>query len=87
MEIVIEEIFEKHHSSRLSYDILIDAKTIFSVSDGEPEDNSLWRGFSDCLKLIDILETVYKLGLKHVPVEFIRVNKDAILQGDEIDIH
>ena len=47
-------------------------KPIFEVSHcaGAPEDNTLWRNFSDCYNVICLLEKFYKYGLEGKKVTF-----------------
>ncbi len=42
--------------------IQIDGKTVFSAFDGEPEDNSLCRNFSDCFGIGDLMQQAYMAG-------------------------
>lgn len=42
--------------------IRINDKDVFSVYDGEPEDNNLSRNFNDCFKLAEILKMVFNAG-------------------------
>lgn len=44
------------------YAIEIDDKKVFSVADGEPEDNNLSRNFNDVYKLKELLLTMYQAG-------------------------
>lgn len=55
---------------RRSLEIYINGKLIFSVSDGEPEDNSLYRNFSDCYSVVTLLEQFYILGKNGYSVKF-----------------
>ena len=43
-------------------DIKIDGKTVFSVHDGEPEDNSLCRNFRDCKMITSLMKLAYEAG-------------------------
>jgi len=47
---------------RDAYEIEIDGKTVFSVHDGEPEDNSLGRNFNDCYRITSLLKRAYEAG-------------------------
>ncbi len=40
--------------------IQIDGKTVFSAFDGEPEDNTLGRNFSDCYSIVDLMEQAFE---------------------------
>ncbi len=46
------------------YVIEIDGKTVFSVSDGDPEDNNLSRNFNDVYGLLNLLIRVHEAGTK-----------------------
>lgn len=52
--------------------IFEDGKVIFEVShcNSAPEDNNLWRNFSDCYNVICLLEKFYKYGLEGKQVTF-----------------
>lgn len=43
--------------------IEIDGEEVFSVHDGEPEDNTLIRNFNDCYKVKELIEQAYQRGL------------------------
>jgi hypothetical protein len=43
-------------------EIKIDNKRVFSVHDGEREDNNLCRNFSDCYSIPDLLKRAYEAG-------------------------
>lgn len=42
--------------------IYVDEKEVFSVHDGEPEDNNLYRNFSDVLGIPDLMKMAYEAG-------------------------
>jgi hypothetical protein len=42
--------------------ITFDDKKVFSVVDGEPEDNNLSRNFGDCYSILELLEQAYNAG-------------------------
>ena len=44
--------------------IHIDGKKEFEVYDGEPEDNNLYRNFSDCFSIPDLIRKAYEAGKK-----------------------
>ena len=69
MATVIEQIYE-YEEGYCTVTVKLDDKVVFSVSDGEPEDNSLCRNFSDCSKLLQLLEKTYELGKNGVDVKF-----------------
>lgn len=57
--------------------IEIDGKENFSVYDGEPEDNNLYRNFNDCFKIIDLLKKVYEAGInkEELNIEMVQVDE------------
>lgn len=42
----------------------------FEMRDGEPEDNSLGRNFSDCYNVLKLMKAMYELGRDGVDVTF-----------------
>ncbi len=44
------------------YAIELDGEKVFQVADGEPEDNTLCRNFSDVFGLETLLTRIYELG-------------------------
>lgn len=45
-----------------TFEIAVDGKIEFSVSEGSPEDNSLGRNFSDCFNIPDLMRMAYDAG-------------------------
>ncbi|AUR92278.1 hypothetical protein NVP1170O_165 [Vibrio phage 1.170.O._10N.261.52.C3] len=64
-----EEAIEEY-DYRDAYEITQDGKSIFKVSDGEPEDSNLCRDFSDVYSVGDLLKKFYQLGKDGIEVEF-----------------
>ena len=58
------------HDYRERVLIKINDEVVFDVADGEPEDNSLGRDFSDCHSILSLLERVYEMGKNGEEVEF-----------------
>lgn len=56
--------------------ITIDGKSVFSVSDGEPEDSNLSRDFGDCFDVISLMEKMYNAGKSGIEVTFETVASD-----------
>ena len=55
----------------VSIEILKNDSTIFSVSDSEQsEDNNLSRNFSDCEKVMKLMQEAYELGKSGEEVKF-----------------
>lgn len=44
------------------FEIFINGKEVFSVYDGEPENNNIARNFNDVYKIIDIIKMAYEAG-------------------------
>lgn len=53
-------------------EIEIDGKTVFSVYDGDTEDNSLNRNFSDCYRISELLEMAFDAGVNGEKLEIIK---------------
>ena len=43
--------------------IKIDGTQVFSVCEGEPEDNTLARNFSDCWDIVKLMRQAYEAGV------------------------
>ena len=48
--------------TRLAFTVKIDEVIVFDVYDGEPEDNNLYRNFSDCFKVVKLLKRAWEAG-------------------------
>ncbi len=61
-----------------TYAIKFDGKTVFSVVDGEPEDNNISRNFNDVYSIPTLLKQMYKLGKsgERVTIKTIQVDSD-----------
>lgn len=66
---------------RDTYAIKFDGKTVFSVGDGEPEDNNISRNFSDIYSIPKLLQEVYEAGRRNEQVTF---NKMQVDNDDDI---
>ena len=67
MKVIIETYTEEAIDSRDYCDtvvVSIDGKQVFSVGDGEPEDNNLSRNFSDCYNIDNLMKRAYEAGKK-----------------------
>ena len=58
--------------------IEIDGKAVFSVYDGEPEDNTLNRNFNDCRKINNLMQKAYDAGKAGHSFEIIYLKVDEI---------
>ena len=63
---------------RDAFHIKINNKTVFRVSDGEPEDSNLSRDFNDIYDLPSIIENVYNAGINNEPLETINSKSSDI---------
>lgn len=59
-------------------EIWMDDKLVFSVHDGEPEDNNLCRNFSHCNSVLSLLEQAYTAGKNGEDLEIIIELSDDI---------
>ena len=57
--------------------IELNDKTLFDVSDGEPEDATLARDFNDCYGVIFLMQEAHKAGLKGEAFDFKRIEIDS----------
>ena len=79
MKVVIQTLTEEEierRDYRDAVEILIDGKKVFSVGDGESEDNNLSRNFNDCYGIDGIIKQAYeagmdkeKLDIKHIKLD------------------
>lgn len=62
---------QKQNSDHTWYGLTIeiDGEQAFSAGDGDPEDSSLCRNFSDCYKILDIIKAAHKAGASGEPLE------------------
>lgn len=66
----IKQTIEDHDDGCGScIEIFIDGKRVFTVSDGEPEDNTLNRNFNDCYGILDLLRQVHEAGKRGETLE------------------
>jgi len=72
--IVIQKSFSDSNLSNRDYMdkvvVRIDGVNVFSVHDGEPEDNNLRRNFNDCYSVLRLMERMYEAGKAGEVVEF-----------------
>ena len=81
MEVTIITLSDEGLESRDwrdAYAIKFDGKTVFSVGDGEPEDNNISRNFNDVYSIPTLLKQMYKLGKsgERVTIKTIQVDSD-----------
>ena len=62
MEVTIITLTKEALGNRDLYALEIDGKRVFSVFEGEPEENTISRNFNDVYKLDDILEKLWLAG-------------------------
>jgi len=63
-----EEVEDR--DGRTALEIWVDDVCDLSFRDGEPEDATLYRDFSDCYSIIDLLKRVYTAGWKQEEISF-----------------
>lgn len=59
-------------------EIRFDGKCLFSVHDGEPEDNNLSRNFNSCYGILDLLKKAYEVGKRGENLEIISTEVDEL---------
>ncbi len=64
-----EEMINRDYCSM--YALEIDDQKVFCVHDGEPEDNTLSRNFSDVYSLANLLQKAYNAGKNNEPLEIV----------------
>jgi hypothetical protein len=70
MKVIVYSLTEKGQERRDYRDVLeieVDGKRAFSVYDGEPEDATLARDFSDCWSIGGLMEDAHKAGVNGEP--------------------
>ena len=78
--IIIHEELRDEWRSALG--IFIDGEAVFSVIDGEPEDNNLSRNFSDCYVIRGMMQAAYEAGKAGESFEIITEN---LKDGEEVE--
>ncbi len=58
--------------------IFINEEIVFSVHDGEPEDNNLSRNFSDCWGISDLLKKAFEAGKNNETLKIEEVKIDEV---------
>ena len=58
--------------------IRIDGETVFSVSDGEPEDANLSRDFSDAYNVPELLQKAFEAGRSGETIKIVDIKSDDI---------
>lgn len=62
MKVIEKHIMIDEDEMRAGVEIEIDGVTAFSVSDGEPEDNNLYRNFDACHSIGHLMQRAYDAG-------------------------
>lgn len=62
---------------RYSYEIRIDGTRMFSVWDGEPEDNTIGRNFNDVVSIPELLRRAWEAGKAGESFEVENIDQDA----------
>lgn len=76
VETTRDEKYLDEYDYRDYIEITVDGEEVFRVHDGEPEDNNLGRNFSDCGKLVRLLQQAYHWGLDGKNVKFERTTDE-----------
>ena len=67
---IITEIKSKDREGWTSgFAIEIDGKSMVSFWNGEPEDNNLYRNFSDCYSISKLMQMAHEAGRRGEPLE------------------
>lgn len=72
-----QEFYNKNYRNFLS--VVVDDLEVMSFVDGEPEDNTLDRNFSDCYRIADLIKSVAKWAKEGEDVFVIKEESDAWL--------
>ena len=74
MKVELKSLNEEAYGQRWGdiLEIEIDGKRVFSAMDGEPEDNTLSRNFSDCWSVPDLMEQAHKAGSNGESFEIVK---------------
>jgi len=73
---VVQTIMTDKEEYRGCLTIEMEGKKVFVVCDGEPEDNSLGRNFSDCYNILDIIDEAHKAGIDGRTLVIEKLEKD-----------
>lgn len=68
----------KTYDYREFLNIFVDDKRVASFHDGEPEDNTLCRNFSDCYSIAELMERAYNAGKngEELIIEYKKLSED-----------
>ena len=79
MRITVESLSKRGYEKRDYKDMMwitMDDELVFSVKDGEPEDNNLSRNFADCWSVPKLLKFAYDAGKNEQKFELCTFEKD-----------
>jgi hypothetical protein len=54
---------------RSNFTVIVDGKEVLDCGDGEPEDNTLYRNFSDILGVAELMKMAYEAGKRGEELE------------------
>lgn len=57
--------------------VTVDGSKMLDVHDGEDEDNSLGRNFSDCYNVVNMMKLAHRAGVKGETLQIIEANFDG----------
>lgn len=66
---IVETVMYDLDSGEGSVSLNVNDTEVFSVFDGEPEDNNLGRNFSDCNNITHLMHMAYDAGVKGEELE------------------
>ena len=66
----IKEVVTTDDEYNETVTIYIDGEEVFSVGDGECEDNTLGRNFDDCHNVGVLMRSAHAAGLRGEPLEY-----------------
>ena len=72
------EAAQENCDYRNALEIKINGKVVFYVSDGEPEDATISRDFSDCHSVVNLMRQSYEAGKNGEEFEVEGIESDEI---------
>lgn len=75
MQVIIKHL-KDNPDYRQGIQIFIDGEQVFYALDGEPEDNSLARNFSDCYQIESMLRKAHAVGYCGESIEVQNIKVD-----------
>lgn len=66
----IMDSYDDGYSYSNGLKIFIDDKSVFTVFEGEPEDNTLGRNYNDCYKIPELMRLAFEAGKRGEEISF-----------------